>query len=80
VVVNFLGVAGPTFHRKALDPAPYALEKFPATVRRAEEGIARIGEDLERGIEAPGSFSEFTCVTPYGQCPAFHLCRFGEGE
>lgn len=77
VVVNFLGMQGPTFHRKVLDPAPYALEKFPATVRMAEEGIARISEDVERGVETPGSFSEFTCMTPYGQCPAFHLCRFG---
>ena len=77
VVVNFLGMQGPTFHRKTLDPAPYALEKFPATVRMAEEGIARIMEGAERGVEAPGSFSEFTCMTPYGPCPAVHLCRFG---
>jgi hypothetical protein len=25
----------------------------------------------------PGRWSEFTCRTPYGPCPAFDLCRFG---
>jgi hypothetical protein len=72
VVVNLLGMQGPTFHREPIAPAPLALEKFPLTVQRAEEGIARLEKE-----EAAGSFSEFTCMTPYGACPAFQICRFG---
>ncbi len=74
VELNLLGMKGPTFLRQVIDPAPWALEHFLDTVRHVEEGIAR----FEATGEAPGSFSEFTCMTPYGKCPAFHMCRFGE--
>jgi hypothetical protein len=74
VELNLLSMKNHDFLRKVIDPAPWALEHFLDTVRYVEEGIAR----FEMTGEAPGSFSEFTCMTPYGKCPAFHMCRFGE--
>lgn len=83
VQLNLVGCAVPGFLRYVPEPAPWMLERFPGVVMRAEQGI----QDLERmigpgGIDAPleplpASPSEHTCMTSYGECPAFAWCQWG---
>lgn len=74
VQVNLLGMAGPTFHRGVIQCAPAMLEAFPMTVARIEAEIAEYEADRSRIRYSP---SEFTCMTPYGVCPAIEICRIG---
>ena len=61
--------------RRSVDPAPWALERFPETVAQAESRI----RDLEdRPVTAwPMAVSELACFTPYGPCAHFERCRWG---
>lgn len=70
VVVNLLGEKDHRFLRDTIPPAPWALEAFPRMVVATELAIAR--------GDFPPTFSEFTCMTPYGRCAAWDLCRWGE--
>lgn len=66
------------FKRVAPDPAPNALRLFPITVKAARDRIAELdasGIDL---WEWPKALSEQTCITAYGKCDAFELCRWGK--
>jgi len=80
VVANVLQVApNIRFHRYPIDPSPGLQARFPTIVLDAEERIAQL-EDEHRGVmEWPATASEQTCMTAYGACPAFEICRWGEG-
>ena len=80
VAVNLLGVNPISFVRVAPDPAPWMLERFPEMVALTEESIARTEQLISVGRNTPASPSEFLCYTPYGRCPAFEMCRWGESH
>ena len=73
--VNLAQADGMKFARVTPDPAPFALQQFPFVVQHAEEQIKRY-EGLAPH-EYPKTFSEQTCMTPYGPCPATDFCRWG---
>lgn len=77
--VNLIGCEGaePTFHRETPPPAPQALSMFPQAVVDIETGIARLQAEGRDPWNYPKVLSEIGCVTPYGQCPATELCRWG---
>lgn len=68
--------------RIRLEPAPAMLERFPQLVCDAEEGIARLTEEIESGrrspYQAPAAAQEQVCQGPYGLCDAFEACRWGD--
>jgi len=78
VRLNLIGCNASQFQRLTPEPAPWMLERYPAIVRHAEEGIARVEEMIRKGETVPASPSEHTCMGSYGECPAFELCRWGE--
>jgi hypothetical protein len=87
VVLNLIGCGAPGakvetdklgFLRQDLSPAPNAQRLFPLSVRHAR---ARIEELDAEGIdpwEWPKTFSEQTCITAYGKCDGYELCRWGK--
>lgn len=66
------------FDRYTPEPAPFMLQRFPWVVRYAEEGIAQVERLIAVGEPVPASPSEHTCMTSYGECPAFEMCRWGK--
>jgi hypothetical protein len=61
--------------RRGVDPAPWALQRFPDLVAQTELRIRDL-EDLP--VTAwPMAVSEIACVTPYGICAHFERCRWG---
>ncbi len=79
VQLNLLGVNPISFIRHVPDPAPWLLERFPEIVVEAEKAISRTEDLLRQNLTVPASPSEFTCYNSYGRCPAFELCRWGNG-
>lgn len=81
VKLNLIGVGREGFHfyRPTLPPAPDAVRRFPMTLAFAERRIAAV-EALQNPWDAERVYSEMVCVTPYGPCPAFELCRWGQGH
>ena len=67
-----------TFTRVPPNPAPNALRLFTISVQHARERI----EELDRqGVDPwrwPKVLSEQVCVTAYGKCEGYELCRWGE--
>lgn len=76
--VNLLQADGSKFVRVTPDPAPAALQKFPDTVAHGEDLIERY-KDLAP-FDYPRTFSEQTCMTAYGRCPAWDFCRWGPAK
>lgn len=79
VVVNVVDQEGQCTRRRP-DPAPFTLRHFPQIIQRTHEQIearkAECGDDLEKWA-AHACPDEQICVSPYGYCPAFQLCRYG---
>lgn len=65
------------FLRVEPDPAPAALKSFPLTVLHARQRIEALDSSNIEPKEWPMALSEQTCITPYGVCDAFDLCRWG---
>lgn len=65
------------FKRLPTDPAPNALRLFPLTVRAARDRIAELDKSGLDPWEWPKTLSEQTCITAYGKCDGFELCRWG---
>jgi hypothetical protein len=81
VYLNLVGVGSEDkigFRRKPLAPAPDAVRRFPATVAYAE-ALAKSWEGIS-AWDLPRVYSEQVCMTPYGPCSCFDLCRFGQGH
>lgn len=79
VVVNVIDEQGRCLRRRP-DPAPFTLRHFPGIIERAHVAItarrAECGDDMERWA-LHACPDEQICVSPYGYCPAFELCRYG---
>lgn len=75
---NLVGIPVPGFSRAPLEPAPYALARWPKDVvfgARLEKVLrATFGTDP---TDWPGSPSELTCWTTYGPCPYHNRCQWG---
>jgi hypothetical protein len=78
VKLNLLSADGQTFKRVMVEPAPHALRTFPISVAHAR----RLVDDLDKSNvphdEWPKALSEQVCVSSYGVCDAFDLCRWGK--
>ena len=87
VVINLIAcgaayeLAPPTkidFSREPPNPAPQSQRLFSLSVLHARERI----EQLDRsGLDPwnwPKTLSEQVCVTAYGKCEGYELCRWGE--
>lgn len=78
VIINFLQAAPmERYKREPLDPAPDALRAIPRTICDAEEGIARLDASDRDLADWPRTFSEKVCMTAYGPCDAYDICRWG---
>lgn len=66
------------FARVEADPAPAALKGFPLTVLTARQRIADLDAAGTDPWNWPKALSEQICVTPYGFCGGFELCRWGK--
>lgn len=84
--LNILAV-GNRFERAVIDPAPWMLERFPEVVKQANEMIAtidmatKVAEERDQPLPFFGATTtEVSCMTPYGPCDAFELCRWGPAE
>lgn len=85
VLVNVVGCDDMKCERRAPQPAPYALARYPDTVICAEEEIAEriLAEEVltsdgrDGSIAWPMAVSEYACVTPYGKCDFTDRCRWG---
>lgn len=60
------------------EPAPNALARFARNVCDTEEAIERLKEEGRDPFDYPTANSEQVCMTPYGVCPAFEICRWGK--
>ena len=67
------------FQRLSLPPAPYLLERFPQTVRDAEERIAQLKKSGRSPLEWPMAMNEMTCYGRYGACDFLENCKWGTG-
>lgn len=77
-VVNCLQAAPHCrFQRYPVDAAPFQLSKFVSNCLDLEEAIAFLEDDGRAPSEWPAVMSEQVCMTAYGPCPAFDLCRYG---
>lgn len=80
VAANVLQVApNCKFNRYPIDPSPGLQARFATIVLDAEERIAQLEDEGRDVMEWPATASEQTCMTAYGACPAFEICRWGAG-
>lgn len=79
VILNRVKVSSPyDFDRRALEPAPAALQDFVPTLLAAEKKMAEFeGKPIR---EWPMTLSNQVCYGKYGKCQAYDLCRFGGKE
>jgi hypothetical protein len=79
VIVDTVQTTPPyTVRRDPLPPAPEALPRFLRDVawhERQRRELVAMGIPPE---DWPGRWSEFTCQTPYGPCPAHSWCSTGD--
>ena len=64
------------FARPNVEPAPVSIPKLKQTIIYAER-IIRDHQHLDP-MDYPGAYHETACWTPYGQCPKFSVCQWGE--
>lgn len=65
------------FSRVTTDPAPHALRLFPLSVEHARKRIDDLDKSGLDPWEWPKVLSEQVCITPYGRCDGYDLCRWG---
>ena len=65
------------FERMGQQPAPHAQRGFALTVLHARERIEALDASGIDPWEWPKVLSEQVCVTAYGPCDGFDLCRWG---
>jgi PD-(D/E)XK nuclease superfamily len=62
----------------SLDAAPRMLNRFPQVVCDIEERIEALRAEGRDPWEYPAQANEHVCMTAYGRCPAFDICRWGK--
>ena len=75
VLINAVGCKTLAVERRAPEPAPFALGRYPAQVARVERQIAMLAELPDENWNM--AVSEYACFTPYGKCDHFDRCRWG---
>lgn len=77
ILLNVIGIRDQRCVRRELQPAPYALSRFPGIIVTAERQIAAL---MEIGDPAawPMALHEQVCTSAYGNCDMFERCRWGE--
>ena len=68
----------PKFSRVPVDPAPNAQRLFPITVKHARDRIHELDASGIDPWEWPKAMSEQVCITAYGKCDGYELCRWGK--
>ena len=64
------------FSRVVVNPAPHAMSQFETSVAHARNVLDTL---IDRDPwDFPKALSEQSCVTSYGTCKAFEVCRWGE--
>ena len=66
------------FQRVTLDPAPAAQRGFSLAVLHARQRVEQLDASGRDPWDWPKVMSEQACVTPYGLCDGFDLCRWGK--
>jgi hypothetical protein len=74
VMLNAAASRGGAAVRRQIEPAPFALKRFPEEVARAERQILGLGEDEG---EWPMALHEQVCTSAYGPCDQYERCRWG---
>jgi len=69
-----------TFKRVKLPPAPNLMERFPYTVKDAEERIKELQDSGRKPNEWPMAMNELTCYHRYGACKFLESCQWGTNE
>jgi hypothetical protein len=75
VKLNLVSLSG-EMSRQVVDPAPVARQKFTLSVAHARRVIDSLSDTDP--WDWPKALSEQTCVTAYGTCEAYEICRWGE--
>ena len=79
VVVNVIDETG-RCHRERTPPSPFMFRHFPGVIEVTAKNIEHAKEVNGDDAGKWASFAapdEQICFGPYGQCPAFDLCRWG---
>lgn len=69
--------------RQRPQPAPFMMQAFPRIVEAAHlqiEAAKSVFGDSQEGWASIAHPDERICYSPYGQCSAFELCRWGHGS
>lgn len=77
--INLIGLNPVSFDRERVAPAPYALSRWPRDLVFQANQMKRL--EVEYGTdphEWPASPTEMTCMTAYGPCEYFDMCRWGK--
>lgn len=67
----------PRFVRQPIAPAPNALRLFPLTVHHARERVQQLDDAGLNPLEWPKALSETVCVSSYGPCEWYEMCKWG---
>ena len=67
-----------TFTRVPPNPAPNAQRLFTISVLEARERVEKLDREGVDPWRWPKVLSEQVCITAYGKCEGFDLCRWGE--
>jgi hypothetical protein len=60
------------------NPAPNAQRLFTISVLEARERVEKLDREGVDPWRWPKVLSEQVCITAYGKCEGFDLCRWGE--
>lgn len=67
------------FTRETLPPAPYAEQTVVDTIEWAEQIVERLEAGNADPWKYPAAHHEHACMTRYGPCQFYDLCRWGPG-
>jgi len=76
VIINIIGARAPFKMRRERPPAaPAMTARFPQIILDTEAAIEALTD--RDPWKWPVAANEFVCMTPYGKCPAWDLCAWG---
>lgn len=61
-----------------VEPAPNAVRRYTRNLCDMEEQIERLEAEGRDPWDYPAAMHEQVCMTPYGRCDAWDLCRWGK--
>lgn len=75
IVLNVVGCQDQQCGRRQVEPAPWAVQRFPWIVCDARRRMKEA--DRKPLALLPMALNETVCITPYGPCDFFDRCRWG---